>query len=146
MQLATNDLYQDFILLDPCDAVAIDDYLKGDEASKGEHGSYRGSSRRKSFQSPTGRSGGTAHKSSLGKNKDANVNQSPRPDCSFSANGCNMGPDPAAADNFGNVDHGFDMDDSYSEPRDLDDDDDPWKPLNPHEPGNLKVRPFRKGR
>ncbi|GAB4851313.1 hypothetical protein Ancab_030608 [Ancistrocladus abbreviatus] len=24
------------------------------------------------------------------------------------------------------------------------DDDDPWKPLNPHEPGNLEVKPFRK--
>ncbi|XWS08568.1 hypothetical protein CRYUN_Cryun40dG0013600 [Craigia yunnanensis] len=145
--LATNDLYQDFILLDPCDAVAIDDYLKGDEAGKGEYGTDRGSSRCKSFQSPTWRSGGTAHKSSLGKNKDANVNQSPRPDCGFGANDCNMGPGPPAADNFGNVDHGFDMDDRYSEPRDLDDsddDNDPWKPLNPHEPGNLKVRPFRK--
>ncbi|XWS53586.1 hypothetical protein CRYUN_Cryun10bG0014100 [Craigia yunnanensis] len=143
--LATNDLYQDFILLDPCDAVAVDDYLKGDEASKGEHGSYRGSSRRKSFQSPTWHSGGTAHKSSLGKNKDANVNQSPKVDCSFGVNDCNMGPDHPAADTFGNVDHGFDTDDRYSEPRDLDDDDnDPWKPLNPHEPGNLKVRPFKK--
>ena len=146
--MATNYLYQDFILLDPCDAVAVDDYLKGDEASKGEHGSYRGSSRRKSFQSPTGRSGGTAHKSSLGKNKDANVNQSPKVDCSFGVNVCNMGPDHPAANNFGNVD-GFGTDDRHSEPRDLDDSDDdendPWKPLNPHEHGNLKVRPFRKG-
>ncbi|XVE82175.1 hypothetical protein DITRI_Ditri15bG0125800 [Diplodiscus trichospermus] len=145
--LATNDLYRDFILLDPCDAVAIDNYLKGDEASKGEYGTHRGSSRRKSFQSPTWRSGGTAHKSSLGKNKDANVNQSPRPDCGFGINDSNIGPDLPAADNFENVNNGFDMDDRYSEPRDLDDsddDNDPWKPLNPHEPGNLKVRPFRK--
>ncbi|XWS14109.1 hypothetical protein CRYUN_Cryun36dG0094900 [Craigia yunnanensis] len=146
--LATNDLYQDFILLDPCDAVAIDNYLKGDEAGKGEYGTHRGSSRRKSFQSPSWRSGGTAHKLSLGKNKDANVNQSPRPDCGLGVNDCNMGPDPPAADNSGNVDHGFDMDYRYSESRDLDDsdddDNDPWKPLNPHKPGNLKVRPFRK--
>lgn len=28
---------------------------------------------------------------------------------------------------------------------DLEDEDDPWKPLNPPEPGNLKVKPFRKG-
>ncbi|OMO53612.1 Non-SMC condensin II complex, subunit H2-like protein [Corchorus capsularis] len=146
--LATNDLYQDFILLDPCDAVAVDTYLKGDGVGKEEHGTHRGSSRRKSFLSPTGRSGGTARKSSQGKNKDFNVNQSPRADCSFDVNDCNMGPDPAVADDFGNEDHGFDMDDRYSEPRDLDDsdddDNDPWKPLNPHEPGNLKVRPFRK--
>ncbi|XVF28285.1 hypothetical protein REPUB_Repub15cG0016800 [Reevesia pubescens] len=146
--LATNDLYQDFILLDPCDAVAVDHYLKGGEAGKEEWGTYKGSSRRKSFQSPTWRSGGTAHKSSLGKNKDANVNQSPRVDCGFGVNDCNMGPDPPAADDFGNLDQGFDVDDRYSEPRDLDDsdndDNDPWKPLNPHEPGNLKVKPFRK--
>ncbi|XP_021291120.1 condensin-2 complex subunit H2 [Herrania umbratica] len=146
--LATNDLYQDFILLDPCDAVAVDNYLKGNEAGKEEYGIYRGSSRRKSFQSPTRRSGGTAHKSYLGKNKNANVNQSPRVDCDFGVNDCNTGPDPPDDDNFGNVDHGFDMDDRYSEPRDLhdsdDDDSDPWKPLNPHEPGNLKVRPFKK--
>ncbi|XP_022749041.1 condensin-2 complex subunit H2 isoform X2 [Durio zibethinus] len=145
--LAKNDLYQDFILLDPCDAVAVDDYLKG-EAGKGEYGTYTGSSRHKSFQSPTWRSGGTAHKTTLGKNTNANVNQSPKVDCSFGVNDCNMGPNHPAADNFGNADHEFDADDRYSEPRDLDDSDDdendPWKPLNPHEPGNLKVRPFRK--
>ncbi|XVF66190.1 hypothetical protein PTKIN_Ptkin10aG0015500 [Pterospermum kingtungense] len=145
--LATNDLYQDFILLDPCDAVAVDDYLRGDEASNGEYG-QKGGSRCKSFQSPTWRSGGAAHKSYHGKNKDANVNQSPKVDCSFGVNDYNMGPDHPAADNFGNVDHEFHMDDDrYSDPRGLDDDDDdndPWKPLNPHEPGNLKVRPFKK--
>jgi len=26
-----------------------------------------------------------------------------------------------------------------------DDIEDPWKPLNPHEPGNLKIRPYRRG-
>ncbi|CAD6248403.1 unnamed protein product [Miscanthus lutarioriparius] len=25
---------------------------------------------------------------------------------------------------------------------DYSDDEDPWKPLNPHEPGNLKIRPY----
>lgn len=148
--LATNDLYQDFILLDPYDAAAVDDYLNGDDAGKGQYGTNKGSSRRKSFQSPTWRSGGTAHKSSHRKNKDTNANQSPRVDCDFGVNDCNIGAVPSATDDFGNVDHGCDMDDRYSNPRDLDDsdddddDNDPWKPLNPHEPGNLKVRPFRK--
>ncbi|KAF5940197.1 hypothetical protein HYC85_021364 [Camellia sinensis] len=32
------------------------------------------------------------------------------------------------------------MDDRYSEPGDLDDEDDPWKPLNPYEPRNLRLR------
>ncbi|GMJ02073.1 hypersensitive to excess boron 2 [Hibiscus trionum] len=137
--LATNDLYQDFILLDPYDSVAVDDYLKGNDAGKGEHGTNKGSSRRKTFQSPTWRSGG-ADNLYHGKNKDTDANQTPRVDCDFGVNECNMGPDPSVADDFGNVDHGFDMDDRYSD----DDDNDPWKPLNPHEPGNLKVRPFRK--
>ncbi|KAK1591031.1 hypothetical protein Q3G72_001131 [Acer saccharum] len=146
--LATNDLYRDFILLDPCDAVAVNDFL-GDEAGKGQSGAYRGSASRKSYLSPTRRSGGTARKSSLGKNKDANLYPSPRVDCSFEVRNSNMGPDPAANDNFEDNNHGFDVDDRSSEPMDLDDsddDDDPWKPLNPHEPGNLKVKPFRKAK
>ncbi|KAE8683352.1 Condensin-2 complex subunit H2 [Hibiscus syriacus] len=146
--LATNDLYRDFILLDPYDSVAVDDYLKVNEAGQGENGTNKGSSRRKTFQSPTRHSAGTGRKSSHRMSKDTSVNQAPRVDCDFDVDGRNMGRDPYAADDFGNVDHGFDMDDRHSEPRDLDDsdddDNDPWKPLNPHEPGNLKVRPFRK--
>ncbi|XP_031277198.1 condensin-2 complex subunit H2 [Pistacia vera] len=139
--LATNDLYRDFILLDPCDAVAVNDFLEGGQVGKGHNGAYRGSVSRKSFQSPTRRSGGTAHKSSVVKKKNANLNPSPS---------LNMGHDPPAFDDFGESNHEFDTDDRYSEPRNLDnsddddDEDDPWKPLNPHEPGNLKIRPFKK--
>ncbi|KAL3577530.1 hypothetical protein D5086_019034 [Populus alba] len=42
--LATNDLYQDFILLDPCDALAINDFLKADDTGRAQNGPYRGSS------------------------------------------------------------------------------------------------------
>ncbi|XP_062150325.1 condensin-2 complex subunit H2 isoform X3 [Alnus glutinosa] len=145
--LATSNLYQDFILLDPCDAVAVHEFLKGDKAGKGQNGTHKRSSARKSFQSPSRRSGGSARRSSLGKRQDANHNQSPLADCSLNFNNNNAGADPPACDNFDDNNCGFDMDDRYSEPRDLDDDDDdnnPWKPLNPHEPGNLKVKPFRK--
>lgn len=149
MQLATNDVYRDFILLDPYDAVAVNDFLEGGEAGKGQSSVRKGSTSRKSFQSPTRCSGGTAHKSSLGRNKDGNLHPSPVVNCSSDVNGFNVGPDPPANADFGNSNHGFDMDDNYSEPRDFnksdDEDDDPWKPLNPHEPGNLKVKPFRKG-
>ncbi|KAL4556618.1 hypothetical protein LXL04_039276 [Taraxacum kok-saghyz] len=44
--------------------------------------------------------------------------------------------------------HDFNMDDGFSQPEAFDDDDDdedPWKPLNPHEMGNLKVKPFKNG-
>ncbi|GJR59807.1 AAA-type ATPase family protein [Tanacetum coccineum] len=43
-----------------------------------------------------------------------------------------------------NMDHDYDIDDGFSQPEAFDDsdedDDDPWKPLNPHEQGNLKLR------
>lgn len=150
LQLATNDLYQDFILLDPCDAVAVHEFLKGNKSGKGQNGSHRSSSGRKTFQSPSRRSGGTAHKSSLRKNQDASLNQSPLLGCSGDVNNSNVGVDPPFCDNINDNNSRFDMDERYSEPMDFDDSDndedtDPWKPLNPHEPGNLKVKPFRKG-
>ncbi|EEF45573.1 conserved hypothetical protein [Ricinus communis] len=141
--LATNDLYRDFILLDPCDADAVNDFFNGDETGKGLNSTCKGSSPRKSFQSPSRRSGGTARKSSLGKNQDAKLNQTPVADCIFGDNSSKVVPNPHTC-------NGLDMDDDYSEPRnwegsdDDNNDDDPWKPLNPHEPGTLKVKPFRK--
>ncbi|WCJ23457.1 Condensin-2 complex subunit H2 [Euphorbia peplus] len=149
--LASNDIYRDFILLDPCDAVGVNEFLKGDDdIRKGQSSTYRGSSIRKTFLSPLGRSGGTACKS-VGKNQDAEFNQPPIPDCSIGVDNSNANVNRPSSDAFGDDNHGFDMDDGYSEPMNFgdanDDDDsdaDPWKPLNPHEPGNLKVKPFRK--
>ncbi|KAL0719346.1 hypothetical protein Bca4012_068670 [Brassica carinata] len=139
--LATTHLYRDFILLDPCDAVAVNEFLGGSYASsKGKTSSHRGSSGRRSFHSPVGRSGGSARRSSLGKNQGTKG-----PD----AQNCDQGsqpPPPVFEDN----DHGFDMDnDDHGGTMDFcdtdaDDEDDPWKPLNPYEPGKLKVKPFKK--
>ncbi|GFZ21781.1 hypothetical protein Acr_29g0009430 [Actinidia rufa] len=146
--LATSDLYRDFILLDPCDAVAVDNYLKDDKAGKWQNGICRGSNMasksRKSFQSPINRSGGATRKSSVGNNQDANLNRSPTVDHGFEFSGCNIGPDHPSWSVPDNNIHGFEMDDGYSEPGDSDDEEDPWKPLNPHEPGNLRVKPFKK--
>ena len=146
LQLATSDLYRGFILLDPCDAEAVHDYLDGDK--KGQNSANKGSTVRKSFQSPTARSGGASHKSSVRKGQDSNAKRTPVVDCSFGVNNSNDGPDPPGPNMFNDRNSGFDMDDRHSEPGDFvddDDDDDPWKPLNPHEPGNSKVKPFRKG-
>lgn len=140
MQLATNDLYQNFILLNPCDAEAVDIILKGDKDCKEVNGDYKStplnSKNRKSFQSPSRRSGGTAHRSH-GK---SSINE-PWVDCSFAANDSTIGPEPHAFNitesNDGYPDHpGLD---------DSDENDDPWKPLNPHEAGSLKVKPVKKG-
>uniref|UniRef100_A0A803LLW2 Condensin-2 complex subunit H2 n=1 Tax=Chenopodium quinoa TaxID=63459 RepID=A0A803LLW2_CHEQI len=72
--LATNNLYCDFILLDPCDAVAVDKFLKDDKTGETQHSSHRGSSliskAHKSFLSPARYTGGTARKSSSKKGLD----------------------------------------------------------------------------
>ncbi|XP_024027056.1 condensin-2 complex subunit H2 [Morus notabilis] len=145
--LATSDLFRGFILLDPCDATAVHEYLDGDKDGRGKNSAYKGSMAHKSFQSPTRHSGEASYKSSIRKNQDANINLSPLVGCSFDVNHSDIGPDPPAPNTFNDSKNGFDMDDRHSEPGDfddLDDDDDPWRPLNPHEPGNLKIKPFRK--
>uniref|UniRef100_A0A803LS76 Condensin-2 complex subunit H2 n=1 Tax=Chenopodium quinoa TaxID=63459 RepID=A0A803LS76_CHEQI len=72
--LATNNLYCDFILLDPCDAVAVDKFLKDDKTGERQHSSHRESSliskAHKSFLSPARYTGGTARKSSSKKGLD----------------------------------------------------------------------------
>lgn len=126
--------------MDTSDAAALHEFLKGNKAETGQNVAYRGSSNRKSFHSPRRRSNGSAHKNSAAKSQRANSNCSAQFNCSFDAN--NLPPSsPASA--------GFDMNVGCDANRDSeslsDDDDDPWKPLNPHEPGNLRVKPFRKG-
>lgn len=147
LQLATCDIYQDFIMLDLCDAVAVNSFLDNDDiVGKGQNnscrGNYVGSKNQKSFLSPTRCCAGTANKFSAQKNHDANFYVSPRVEPEFdpgSYNGdCDM------SDNYDD-NHGGEY--GYVEPRDVDDSDneDPWNPLNPHEPGTLKVKPYRKG-
>ncbi|CAN4104694.1 unnamed protein product [Withania somnifera] len=158
--LATCELYRDFILLDACDSVTVDGFLDSENtAGKGLNNSYRGSSLkskyRKGFSSPTGLSGGTDNKSSARKNQDANLHQSPGvPEYDpatlnndpLELDPGNLNNDPFSSDIPDKIDDAHGREDGYSEPRDLDDsdDEDPWKPLNPHEPGNLKVKPYKK--
>lgn len=147
-QIATSYIYKDFLLLDPRDVAAVDDYLKGDdEVDKGQDGGNRGSSwpfeSCKNFPAPTKQSGGSAHNLSVGRSQDVNLHQSPYDDHGFGFNNphsppCNIHEsdnDEFAVEGRYPLGH---MDDS-------DDEDDPWKPLNPNEPGNLEVKPFRKG-
>ncbi|KAL0434038.1 UNVERIFIED_CONTAM: Condensin-2 complex subunit H2 [Sesamum latifolium] len=132
------------------DAVAVDNFLDS-KVGKGQSNVYRASSAtskgRKSFQSPSRQSEGNGHKLSVKKKQDANLAQSPCVDRGFESNYCSTGCSPPAYD-FPSDNDGFRMRDGNSEPGDFDDsdddDDDPWKPLNPHEPGNLKVKPYKK--
>lgn len=146
--LATNDLYRDFILLDACDAVAVNEYLGGnDTVSQTKSGFKVGSSlaskSRKSFISPSKRSG---NKPSAGKSHVPDQNQAACADHDFKTNDDNI-QSQAPQCNV-NMDNEFDMDDGFSQPGEFgdsdEDDDDPWKPLNPHEQGNLKIKPFKK--
>lgn len=138
-------MFEDFILLDSSDAVVVNDFLKD---SKVQNGGHRASSIQKTFQSPRSRSGAGPPTSSAGKNHKINMNQTPDAGSNVQINNFDIGPDPPACDDFANEECGFDMDNGFSEPGDDSDDGDshdPWKPLNPHEPGNLKVKPFKKG-
>ncbi|KAL5996192.1 hypothetical protein ACLOJK_026266 [Asimina triloba] len=150
--LATSGLYQDFLLLDPCDAAAVDDFLGGNDADLGHNVVHGGSTTqfraRKSFP-PSPRSKGSAHKSNLGKSPHRNQQQTEGVTCDFNDNHNEDNAWHGTDIPKENMYHAEDMDGGFFEPRDDSDDDDqddPWKPLNPHEPGNLKVKPFRKGR
>ncbi|KAK9076088.1 hypothetical protein SSX86_004421 [Deinandra increscens subsp. villosa] len=151
--LATSDLYRDFILLDASDAAAVDEFLScdgNDTISKNKSGFKggsisAGSKSRKSFMSPSKRSGGTKQKLSAGKTQNHDQIRSPFADNHFEPNDKNTHSHAQGCDV--NMDHDFDMDDGFSQHGpfdDSDEDDDPWKPLNPHENGKLKVKPFKK--
>lgn len=152
LQLATNNLYCDFILLDPCDAVAVDKFLKDYNSGDRQHSSHRGSSliskAHKSFLSPSRHNGGTARKSSVKKGLDNFGFASPLGGASKNPiDDFEPGPSNNGIPDHGNC--GFESDDNNPHHEDFDDsdgdDDDCWKTLNPHEPGNLKVKPFKKG-
>ncbi|CAL9073187.1 unnamed protein product [Musa textilis] len=139
--LATCDFYGDFLLLDPCDARAVYDFSRTGS-------SVRSKKCCSPLKSPIIRSGGTAHKSSLGKNQGLNIDK-------FSEDCSGFGINNDTHFSGSHVDHGYPDDDMHhvdepnfacSNPRDESDDDidDPWKPLNPHEPGYLKVKPFKR--
>ncbi|GAB2220195.1 hypothetical protein Drorol1_Dr00007838 [Drosera rotundifolia] len=147
--LATNDLYRDFILLDPCDASVVDEFLKGDKTGEVQHSAHKGTpltcKARKTFLSPFRNSVGSARKSAQRKNLDE-ITQSAFPRNGVEGDDDHAGPSSASygPDN-GNCGAEMDYDHAGGPDDDTDsDDEDPWKPLNPHEPGNLKVKPFRK--
>ncbi|CAH9103840.1 unnamed protein product [Cuscuta europaea] len=135
--LATCDVYRDFILLDTCDATAIDNFFTNEnKTGKGLNSSCKG---RKSVQHFTRQSGGVGKPSSARKNQEPDLNLSPRIDNDFRTN-----------DHMPENHEGlYGVEDVFSEPKDFsdsDEDDDlnPWKPLNPHEPGNFKDKPYRR--
>ncbi|CAL5062504.1 unnamed protein product [Urochloa decumbens] len=171
--LATCDFYGDFLLLDPCDAPAVFEFLQGKCSGKENNVAHQGSSapsknRPSVFTSPNGRSGGTGRKSAPGKVQDLDPTQESLDPTQESLDPTQESPGKSNAnktqDNIiagGNdwsdhVDHGFPGDYIPPDPDDLEDpvdpvgedsdDEDPWKPLNPYESGNLKIRPYKRAK
>ncbi|KAI3928029.1 hypothetical protein MKW98_023630 [Papaver atlanticum] len=152
--LSTCDLYEDFILLDPCDAGEIQKFIKRSRAAVNHRASSVRSKGRKTFGQTPSRTGGTGCRKStqkhnvnpekspmIGCNQDNSISQDP-PDCSFPENDSH-GDDNNDYHGDDKNNGGYSLHESMSE--DDTDEDDPWKPLNPHEPGTLKVKPFKKG-
>lgn len=143
LQLASKELYYNFLLLDRSDAESVNAFLVTNRVGDGVPNAL---SNRKSFLSPRGRSGAGASKASSGKSC-GNINQSPNASHTAGVDDADMdrpaydGFNNCQFDNVSNADH----ESRDSDGDDSDGGDDPWKPLNPHEPGTLKVKPFRKG-
>ncbi|KAJ0966913.1 hypothetical protein J5N97_023830 [Dioscorea zingiberensis] len=149
--LATCNFYGDFLLLDPCDAGAVNSFLNTDPLEKEHTAPHRGSSvrsksQRSFYPSPTGRSKEAIHLSSPCNNQDAYLNQFPVNNCNFEISNDNQCSAPHGDTSF-HQDDTWNGREPFADVRDDSDDDseDPWKPLNPHEPGTLKIRPFKKG-
>ncbi|WMV10050.1 hypothetical protein MTR67_003435 [Solanum verrucosum] len=109
--LATCDIYQDFIMLDSCDAVAVDSFLNNDDTvGKGLNnscrGNYVGSKNQKSFLSPTRCFAGTANKFSARKNQDANF---------YVTKGCEMTQKVEPEFDPGSYNGDCDMPDNYDD-------------------------------
>lgn len=146
--MATCEFYNDFLLLDPCDARSVNDFLnatpdKGKEPEPFNPGStIKSKNRQSAYKSPSARkSSRRKNKENEGVNVDEGVNLEDAFECEAGENDANwnnndydMGPQDAPY--FGVSDG---EDDSEG------DDNDPWKPLNPHEPGTLRLKPFKKG-
>nr|CAB3458103.1 unnamed protein product [Digitaria exilis] len=153
MQLATCDFYGDFLLLDPCDAPAVFEFLQGKCSGKENGMAHQGSSapsksRPNVFTSPNGRSVGTGRKSAPGKlQEDLDPTQENPGQSNAEATPDNKNTNLDGSywsDPVDPVIPGDYLPDPDDDPVGDDSDDDPWKPLNPHEPGNLKIKPYRR--
>ncbi|KAM3385273.1 hypothetical protein ACQJBY_009285 [Aegilops geniculata] len=150
--LATCGFYGDFLLLDPCDAPAVFEFLQGKKSCKEDILAHRrtpGKARNSVFTSPNVRSGGTARRRTPGKARDENID--PTQDSEQSHE---MIADLSQEDSWPHhaVDHNSpiimpppdDEDPGCPDLGDDSDDEDPYKSLDPHEPSNLKIKPYKR--
>lgn len=147
--LSTCNFYKDFLLLDPCDAGAVFSFMQSicidkEQPSLQKGSSFRSKNKDNIFTSPTRRS--TPRRSSVRKKHGTPLDDIPE---------SNHTLDIQDIDNTRSaphLEHDYN-DDLHDEQQfgvpnvcgetDSEEDEDPWKPLNPHEPGNLKIKPYR---
>jgi condensin-2 complex subunit H2 len=166
LQLATCGFYGDFLLLDPRDAPAVLDFLQGKESGKEDIPAYRGGSapsktRNNVFASPNVRSGGTARRRTPGKGPIPGEVPTPGkvPEIAGHSHDNILDPNVNPGDWSGHpFDHPFepdipgpsmsqhdDEDTGCPDPDSGSDDEDPYELLDPHEPSNLKIKPYKRG-
>uniref|UniRef100_A0ACD5Y136 Uncharacterized protein n=1 Tax=Avena sativa TaxID=4498 RepID=A0ACD5Y136_AVESA len=154
--LATCGFYGDFLLLDPRDAPAVFDFLQGKISGKEDFLAHRGGSapskiRNNVFASPNVRSGGTARKRTPGKVQeplDIGIEKSQESqDHSQGSDvyGGDWSDHPVEPDIPGaSMPEPDDTDPGCPDPGDDSDDEDPYRSLDPHEPSNLKIKPYKR--
>lgn len=151
MQLSTCSFFGDFLLLDPCDAEAVHNFISDKDKVKERSVTHKASMPRMNAQSSL--HSPSEEKSAVKSHKPTGMKQGVAFDQPFESNfasgvGLNdTSPGPSAGhDSPGNNgDHQDEPEFGYPDINDdSDEDDDPWKPLNPHEAGNLRIKPFKR--
>uniref|UniRef100_A0ACD5XWR1 Uncharacterized protein n=1 Tax=Avena sativa TaxID=4498 RepID=A0ACD5XWR1_AVESA len=154
--LATCGFYGDFLLLDPRDAPAVFDFLQGKVSGKEDFLAHRGGSapseiRKNVFASPNVRSGGTARRRTPGKVQEPQETvteksqESPDHNQGSDVYGGDWPDHPVEPDVPGaSMSEPDDTDPGCPDPGDDSDDEDPYRSLDPHEPGNLKIKPYKR--
>ncbi|KAJ4760748.1 Condensin-2 complex subunit H2 [Rhynchospora pubera] len=164
--LATCEFYNDFLLLDPCDARSVKDFLnatpdKDKESDPVDPGStIKSKNRQSAYKSPSARKSSQRKCKENEFNMDEGVNLEGAFECEAGENvafECEAGENVAfeceAGENDANWNNN-DYDMGHQDAPDFGvsdggddsegDDDDPWKPLDPYEPGTLRIKPFKK--
>ncbi|CAA6668713.1 unnamed protein product [Spirodela intermedia] len=149
--LSTCSFYGDFLLLDPCDAEAVHNFISDKDKVKERSVTHRASMPRMNAQSSLHFP--SEEQSAVKSHKPTGMKQDVAFDQPFESNfASGVGLDDTSSGPNAGYDSPENDGDHQDEPEfgypdindDSDEDDDPWKPLNPHEAGNLRIKPFKR--
>ncbi|KAL2644603.1 hypothetical protein R1flu_012190 [Riccia fluitans] len=155
-EIATSVMHRTFLLLDPCDAETVDKYIDGDAfiAEKGGVPATPGSAMRMK----TPRAQRDVPERSAHKRVNPEIPEEFAGDggCTFDSEPDWQGDGDIGATDWDDInaeqrndDHGVGGNDTGDGAAamevEIEDYIDPWAPLNPHEPGTLLMKPYKKG-